>query len=135
MAVQNENSVVPQERAAAVERALSKTFGVSKADEISDLTERPGSNRAFRIVVDGRSYLLRINTRRGHVARQFVNMPLAAEAGLAPRMEVTLVVKRANGETQEVPVTLGIDTPIEVDYFLHGGILPFVLRQLITQSA
>ena len=53
------------------------------------------------------------------------------EAGLAPRMDVTLVVKRASGDTQSVPVTLRIDTPIEVDYFLHGGILPFVLRQLI----
>lgn len=89
MAVQNENSAVPQEHAAAVERALSKTFGVSKSDEISDLTERPGSNRAFRIVVEGRSYLLRINTRRGDVARQFTNMRMAAEAGLAPRVWYT----------------------------------------------
>jgi aconitate hydratase len=60
---------------------------------------------------------------------------IGLEAGLAPRMDVTLVVKRASGETQQVPVTLRIDTPIEVDYFLHGGILPFVLRQLIAQAA
>jgi aconitate hydratase len=33
-----------------------------------------------------------------------------------------------------VPVTLRIDTPIEIDYYRHGGILPFVLRQLITQE-
>ena len=56
------------------------------------------------------------------------------EHGLAPRMDVTLVIKRASGETQTVPVTLRIDTPIEVDYFLHGGILPFVLRQLIREG-
>ena len=56
------------------------------------------------------------------------------ENGLAPRMDVTLVIKRANGESREVPVTLRIDTPIEVDYFLHGGILPFVLRQLIREG-
>ena len=35
------------------------------------------------------------------------------------------------GETEEVPVILRIDTPIELDYYQHGGILPFVLRQLL----
>ena len=34
----------------------------------------------------------------------------------------------------EAPLTLRIDTPIEVDYFLHGGILPYVLRQLIAEA-
>jgi aconitate hydratase len=53
------------------------------------------------------------------------------EHGIAPRQDVVLVIHRANGETTEVPVTLRIDTPIEVDYYLHGGILPYVLRQLI----
>ena len=47
------------------------------------------------------------------------------------RESVTLVVNRANGEVEEVPVTLRIDTEIEVDYYVHGGILPFVLRQLV----
>lgn len=46
----------------------------------------------------------------------------------------TLTIHRTNGETERVPVTLRIDTPIEVDYYLHGGILPYVLRQLISQS-
>ncbi len=50
-----------------------------------------------------------------------------------PRQDVTLIIHRASGETEEVPVTLRIDTSIEVDYYRHGGILPFVLRQLITQ--
>lgn len=53
------------------------------------------------------------------------------ESGLTPRKTVTLVIHRASGEVQEVPVTLRIDTPIEVDYYLHGGILPYVLRQLL----
>jgi aconitate hydratase len=53
------------------------------------------------------------------------------EKGIVPRSDVTLVIHRANGQSQEVPVTLRIDTPIEVDYYLHGGILPYVLRQLI----
>jgi aconitate hydratase len=53
---------------------------------------------------------------------------------LKPRQDVTLVIHRAQGETEEVPVTLRIDTPIEVDYYQHGGILPYVLRQLVAQA-
>jgi aconitate hydratase len=53
------------------------------------------------------------------------------ESGILPRMDVSLVIRLTDGETQTVPVTLRIDTPIEVDYYLHGGILPYVLRQLI----
>ncbi|WP_062477157.1 aconitate hydratase [Variovorax boronicumulans] len=50
---------------------------------------------------------------------------------LKPQMDVKLVVHRADGTHQEVTVRLRIDTPIEVDYYKHGGILPFVLRQLL----
>ncbi|QDZ28207.1 aconitate hydratase AcnA [Noviherbaspirillum sp. UKPF54] len=53
------------------------------------------------------------------------------EGDLKPQQQVTLVINRANGEKQEVQVLLRIDTPIEVDYYKHGGILPFVLRQLL----
>jgi len=59
---------------------------------------------------------------------------LGLEAGLKPRQELTLVIHRADGQTENVPVRSRIDTPIEVDYYLHGGILPYVLRQLITQA-
>jgi aconitate hydratase len=51
-----------------------------------------------------------------------------------PRQDVTLVIHRADGQTENVPVTLRIDTPIEVEYYRHGGILPYVLRQLVTQA-
>jgi aconitate hydratase len=51
---------------------------------------------------------------------------------LRPRQEATLVVHRANGKTDNVPVLLRIDTPIEADYYRHGGILPYVLRQLLS---
>jgi aconitate hydratase len=51
-----------------------------------------------------------------------------------PRQDVTLIIHRANGETEEVPVILRIDTPIELDYYQHGGILPYVLRQLIKEQ-
>lgn len=50
---------------------------------------------------------------------------------IKPQQDVTLVIKRANGDTKRVKVLLRIDTPIEVDYYKHGGILPFVLRQLL----
>ena len=48
-----------------------------------------------------------------------------------PQQEVTLVIHRKDGAQQRVPVLLRIDTPIEVDYYKHGGILPFVLRSLL----
>jgi len=40
----------------------------------------------------------------------------------------------ASGKTESVPVKLRIDTPIEIDYYRHGGILPFVLRELLTTT-
>jgi aconitate hydratase len=54
--------------------------------------------------------------------------------GVKPQQDVTLVLHRANGATEEVSVKLRIDTPIEIDYYQHGGILPYVLRQLIAQG-
>lgn len=54
------------------------------------------------------------------------------ESGIKPQQDVTLVIHRADGTTEEVALTLRIDTPIEVDYYLHGGILPYVLRGLIS---
>jgi aconitate hydratase len=59
---------------------------------------------------------------------------LGIEQGIEPRQDVTLVIHRANGEREEIPITLRIDTPIEVDYYHHGGILPYVLRQLLSGS-
>jgi aconitate hydratase len=52
--------------------------------------------------------------------------------GVEPREDIKLVIHRASGAVEEIPVTLRIDTPIEVDYYNHGGILPFVLRQLLS---
>jgi len=56
---------------------------------------------------------------------------LGLENGVRPLQDVTLVVNRANGKRDELAVTLRIDTPIEIDYYQHGGILPYVLRQLL----
>ena len=60
---------------------------------------------------------------------------IGLEDGLRPQMDVTLRIQRAGGETEEVPLTLRIDTPIEVDYYLNGGILPYVLRQLLEEDS
>ena len=56
---------------------------------------------------------------------------IGLENGVTPLQDVTLVIKRAEGSREEVPVTLRIDSPIEIDYYQHGGILPYVLRQLL----
>jgi aconitate hydratase len=45
-----------------------------------------------------------------------------------------MTVRRKDGKTQNVPLTLRIDTPIEVDYYQHGGILPYVLRELLAAA-
>ena len=56
---------------------------------------------------------------------------IGIEAGIKPQMDVTLVIKAPDGSTRHIAVLLRIDTPIEVDYYLHGGILPYVLRELV----
>jgi len=53
------------------------------------------------------------------------------EGEIKPQQLATLVIHREDGTSQDVQVLLRIDTPIEVDYYKHGGILPFVLRQLL----
>jgi aconitate hydratase len=53
---------------------------------------------------------------------------------LKPQQDATLVIKRADGSTQLVTVLLRIDTPIEIDYYKHGGIMPFVLRELLAAA-
>jgi len=48
-----------------------------------------------------------------------------------PRETLTLVVKRSDGKTEKIPVTSRLDTPIETEYYIQGGILEFVLRHLL----
>jgi aconitate hydratase len=56
---------------------------------------------------------------------------LGLEREIRPQQDVTLVIRKPGGETRTVSLKLRIDTPIEVDYYNHGGILPYVLRQLL----
>ncbi|MBA3598408.1 MAG: aconitate hydratase, partial [Methylibium sp.] len=65
----------------------------------------------------------------GLTGSEVIDVELGAE--IKPQTDATLVIRRADGSQQRVPLTLRIDTPIEVDYYKHGGILPFVLRQLL----
>jgi aconitate hydratase len=56
---------------------------------------------------------------------------IAVPADIKPQQELKLVIRRKDGSVKEVPVLCRIDTPIEVDYYQHGGILPYVLRDLM----
>ncbi|MBR6461412.1 MAG: aconitate hydratase, partial [Verrucomicrobia bacterium] len=56
---------------------------------------------------------------------------LGLDTELRPQQDITVRITRKDGKAQEIQVTCRIDTPIEVEYYRHGGILPYVLRQLI----
>ena len=56
------------------------------------------------------------------------------EKGITPMQDVTMTIHRKGGKVEKVPLTLRIDTPIEVDYYAHGGILPYVLRELLAAA-
>jgi aconitate hydratase len=53
---------------------------------------------------------------------------------LKPQQDLTLKITRKNGKVENVPVRCRIDTPVEIDYYRHGGILPYVLRQLVAKA-
>jgi aconitate hydratase len=53
---------------------------------------------------------------------------------IKPGQTVTLEIEGKDRQKRSVPVKLRIDTPIEIDYYRHGGILHFVLRQLLAKN-
>ena len=59
---------------------------------------------------------------------------LGLDANLKPQQDLTLKITRKDGSVENAPVRCRIDTPIEIDYYQHGGILPFVLRQLVAAA-
>jgi aconitate hydratase len=59
---------------------------------------------------------------------------LGIEKGITPMQDVKMVITRKDGKREEVALCLRIDTPIEVDYYQHGGILPYVLRELLAAA-
>jgi len=56
------------------------------------------------------------------------------DANIKPQQDLTLKITRNDGSVENVTVRCRIDTPIEIDYYQHGGILPFVLRQLVAKA-
>ena len=56
---------------------------------------------------------------------------LGIEPEIQPRQQIDLVVHRPDGRTETIPVTVRIDTPVEVEYYRHQGILPYVLSGLL----
>ena len=56
------------------------------------------------------------------------------DANIKPQQDLTLKITRKGGAVENVSVRCRIDTPIEIDYYQHGGILPFVLRQLVAKA-
>jgi aconitate hydratase len=54
-----------------------------------------------------------------------------SSVNIRPRQDVTLTIERADGTKEDMALTLRIDTPIEIEYYKNGGILPYVLKQLI----
>jgi len=59
---------------------------------------------------------------------------LEVPAQLKPQQEMVLVIHRKDGTQSKIALLSRIDTAIEVDYYLHGGILPFVLRELLAAA-
>jgi aconitate hydratase len=53
---------------------------------------------------------------------------------LKPQQDLSLRITRRDGRVEVVPVRCRIDTPIEIDYYQHGGILPYVLRQIVARN-
>jgi aconitate hydratase len=60
---------------------------------------------------------------------------LGLSEDIKPRQELTLVIHRVGDKEDRVPVICRLDTSIEVEYYRHGGILPFMLRQLLTEAS
>jgi aconitate hydratase len=56
------------------------------------------------------------------------------DANIKPQQDLTLKITRKDGTVENVNVRCRIDTPIEIDYYQHGGILPYVLRQLVAKA-
>ncbi|MBS0545278.1 MAG: aconitate hydratase AcnA [Proteobacteria bacterium] len=54
-------------------------------------------------------------------------------AGLKPQQDLMLRIRRADGASQTVPLLCRIDTPIEIEYYRHGGILSYVLREILAR--
>jgi aconitate hydratase len=69
----------------------------------------------------------------GEEVYDIVGLADGVARGFAGGRDVTVRARDAAGQVREFPATVRIDTPQEVHYYRHGGILPYVLRQLLNQ--
>ena len=53
---------------------------------------------------------------------------------IRPQQDLVLRITRKGGAVEDVPVRCRIDTPIEIEYYQHGGILPYVLREILKRG-
>jgi aminoglycoside phosphotransferase (APT) family kinase protein len=91
--------MIPEAKKPAVERALRTAFGATEFEDIRQLTEGLSTALIFRIVVQGRPYLLRIIMRSdamGDPTRLFRYMKAGEDAGLAPKVRYTSVEDRVS---------------------------------------
>ena len=56
------------------------------------------------------------------------------DGSIKPQQDLVLKITRKDGAVENVSVRCRIDTPIEIDYYQHGGILPYVLRQIVAKN-
>ncbi len=89
-----QQSLIPQEKCAAVSRALREAFNTAEIDDIQSITKGLSSDLVYRVVMQGSAFILKIMTRideRNDPARIFASMRLASEAGLAPRIRYSSI--------------------------------------------
>ena len=100
--------MIPEEKRAAVTRALREAFGVTAFENIRPLTGGHTSSLIFRIVVRGSPYVLKIIMYTGDPTRHFASMRSAAEAGLAPQVWYTSIEDRIliTGFVESVPLPI-----------------------------
>jgi aminoglycoside phosphotransferase (APT) family kinase protein len=106
--------MIPQEKSAAVTRALREAFGVTALEGIRPMAEGNSTTLKYRIVVEGAPYLLRIILRTDDPTRHFANARAAAEGGVAPH------VRYAN-----------VEDKIVISDFVEG--VPFPAAEALTR--
>lgn len=75
-----------------------------------------------------------VNAETLHLSGEEIFNIVGLEKEIKPHSQATLEIKRKDGKVDKVSVKVRIDTPIEIDYYLHGGIMPYVLRQLLKRK-
>ena len=99
----------------------------SNAAEVLDALGDPTRRAVLELLRDGPRAV-------GDIASELPVSRPAVSQHLRVLKGAGLVTERKDGTRQEVKVLLRIDTPIEVDYYRHGGIMPYVLRELLAAA-